>query len=142
MAETFLFEIVTPARLALSCQAECVIIPGGAGHFGVLPGHAEMLSTVDAGTIELRDKSLKILDSYFVEGGFAEVTPERCTVLAEVATPLQEITRDDAEDRVKRAHDALMVSQALHIRVTAEHDLRTAEAMLAAVDQYERQGTH
>ena len=142
MAETFLFEIVTPARLALSCQAECVIIPGGAGHFGVLPGHAAMLSTIVPGTIELRDKGLKILDRYFVEGGFAEVTPERCTVLAEVATPLQEITRDDAEDRLKRAHDALMVSEALHIRVTAERDLRTAEAMLAAVDQYEKQGTH
>ncbi len=142
MAETFLFEIVTPARLALSCEAACVIIPGGAGHFGILPGHAAMLSTIAPGTIELRDKSLKILDRYFVEGGFAEVTPERCTVLAEVATPLQEITRDDAEDRVKRAHDALMVSEALNVRVTAERDLRTAEAMLAAVDEYEKQGAH
>jgi F-type H+-transporting ATPase subunit epsilon len=142
MAETFLFEIVTPARLALSCQAACVIIPGGAGQFGVLPGHAAMLSTIVPGTVELRDKNLKILDRYFVEGGFAEVTPERCTVLAEVATPLQEISRDDAEDRLKRAHDALMLAEALHIRVTAERDLRTAEAMVAAVDQYEKQGTH
>lgn len=142
MAETFLFEIVTPARITLSCQAECVIIPGGAGHFGVLPGHAAMLSTIVPGTIELRDKGLKILDGYFVEGGFAEITPERCTVLAEIATPLREISRDDAEERLKRAHDALMVSEALNIRVIAERDLRTAEAMLAAVDQYEKQGSH
>jgi len=140
MAETFLFEIVTPARLAVSQQAECVIIPGGAGHFGVLPGHAAMLSTIVPGTIDVRDKNLKSLQQYFVEGGFAEVTPERCTVLAEVATPLQDISRDDAEDRVKRAHDALMVSEALNVRVVAERDLRTAEAMLAAVEQYEKQG--
>ena len=138
MADTFAFEIVTPAASMLSLQAELVIIPGEAGNFGVLPGHAPLLSTLRPGTIEVRDKSLKVLDQIFVEGGFAEVTPERCTILAEEATPVKNITREEAEERLKRAHDALMVSQNLGVRVTAERDVRAAEAMVEAVETYEK----
>jgi len=140
MADTFTFEIVTPAALTLSQQAEMVIIPGAEGDFGVLPGHSPLLSLLRPGTIEIRDRATKILDQVFVEGGFAEVTPERCTILAEEALPVRNISRDDAEARLKRAHDALMLANALNVRLSAEHDVRIAEAMAAAVDAYERQG--
>jgi F-type H+-transporting ATPase subunit epsilon len=138
MAETFQFEIVTPAKPTLDEAVELVILPGGAGDFGVLPGHAALLSTLRPGTIEIRDKSLKVLKQFFVEGGFAEVTPERCTVLAEEAMPVAEIERDDAEARLKRAHDALMLANTLNVRTEAERDVRAAEAMLAAVESYEK----
>ncbi len=85
MAETFVFEIVTPGRMTLSRPAEMVVIPGEAGNFGVLPGHSPMLSTLRPGTVEIREQNLKILEQIFVEQGFAEVTTERCTVLAEEA---------------------------------------------------------
>lgn len=137
MADTFEFEIVTPAASMLSLQAELVIIPGAAGNFGVLPGHAPLLSTLRPGTIEVRDKSLKVLDQIFVEGGFAEVTPERCTILAEEALPVAQISRDEAEARLKRAHDALMLSKTLGVRTQAERDVHAAEAMVAAIDAYE-----
>lgn len=140
MADTFTFEIVTPAALTLSQQAEMVIIPGAEGDFGVLPGHSPLLSLLRPGTIEIRDRATKVLDQVFVEGGFAEVTPERCTILAEEALPVRNISRDDAEARLKRAHDALMLANALNVRLSAEHDVRIAEAMAAAVDAYERQG--
>jgi F-type H+-transporting ATPase subunit epsilon len=140
MAETFLFEIVTPAQPMLSQQAQLVVIPGGGGNFGVLPGHSPMLSTLRPGTIEIRDKDLRITEQIFVEGGFAEVTAERCTILAEEAIPVGDITRDDAEERLKRAHDALMVADTFGVRVLAERDLRAAEAMVEAVEAYERQG--
>lgn len=144
MADTFHFEIVTPAQATLSQAAELVIIPGAAGNFGVMPGHAPTLSTLRPGTIEIRDRALKVLEQIFVEGGFAEVTPERCTILAEEALPVSEITREDAETRMKRAHDALMVSDTFGVRVTAEQDVRAAEAMVQAVDAYEKAqgGTH
>ena len=61
MADTFKFEIVTPAKAVLAENAELVIIPGAAGDFGVLPGHAALLSTLRPGTIEIRDKALKVL---------------------------------------------------------------------------------
>jgi F-type H+-transporting ATPase subunit epsilon len=138
MAETFLFEIVTPTRLMLSQEAELVVIPGGDGNFGVLPGHTPLLSTLRPGTVDICGKDLRIREQIFVEGGFAEVTPERCTVLAEEAIPVEQIDRDEAEERLKRAHDQLMVADTFGVRVGAERELRSAEAMLAALEAYER----
>ena len=137
-AETFQFEIVTPAASMLSQPAELVVVPGGAGNFGVLPGHAPLLSTLRPGTIEIRNKKLEVLDQVFVEGGFAEVTPERCTILAEEALPVRDISRDEAETRLKRAHDALMVAETLGVRLVAERDVQAAEAMVEAVEAYEK----
>jgi F-type H+-transporting ATPase subunit epsilon len=138
MADTFEFEIVAPAASMLSEPAELVIIPGAEGNFGVMPGHAPLLSMLRPGTIEIRDRSLKVLEQIFVEGGFAEVTPERCTILAEEALPVREITREEAEIRLKRAHDAFMLADTLGVRLTAQHDVRAAEAMVEAVEAYER----
>jgi F-type H+-transporting ATPase subunit epsilon len=138
MVDTFVFEIVTPAAPMLEEQAELVIIPGEGGNFGVMPGHAPTLSTLRPGTIELRKRSLEVLEQIFVEGGFAEVTPERCTILAEEALPVSEITREEAETRLKRAHDALMIADTLGVRLTAERDVRAAHAMVEAVEGYEK----
>lgn len=140
MADTFVFEIVTPGRMMLSRPAEMVVIPGEAGNFGVLPGHSPMLSTLRPGTVEIREQNLKILDQIFVEQGFAEVTTERCTVLAEEAVPVKEITRDEAEDRLKQAHETLMAADTPGARLGAERELHAAEAMLAALDAYEKGG--
>ncbi|MBL8661127.1 MAG: ATP synthase F1 subunit epsilon [Rhodospirillales bacterium] len=138
MAETFVFEIVTPGRMMLSRPAEMVVIPGEAGNFGVLPGHSPMLSTLRPGTVEIREQNLKILEQIFVEQGFAEVTTERCTVLAEEAIAVRDITRDEAEARLSRAHDALMAADTPGIRRGAERELRAAEAMIEALDAYEK----
>ncbi len=138
MADTFTFEIVTPGRMLLSQPAEMVVIPGEAGNFGVLPGHAPMLSTLRPGTVEIREYNLKIRDQIFVEEGFAEVTTERCTVLAEEAIAVRDITRDEAEARLSRAHNALMAADTAGIRRGAERELRAAEAMLEALDAYEK----
>jgi F-type H+-transporting ATPase subunit epsilon len=138
MADTFVFEIVTPGRMMLSQPAEMVVIPGEAGNFGVLPGHSPMLSTLRPGTVEIREYNLKIRDQIFVEQGFAEVTTRRCTVLAEEAIPVREITRDEAEARLRRAHDALMAADTPGARRGAERELRAAEAMLEALDAYEK----
>ena len=138
MADTFLFEIVTPAEPMFSDQVALVVVPGAGGNFGVLPGHALMLSTLRPGVIEIRDKALAVLEQIFVDGGFAEVTPERTTVLAEEAIDVREITREDAEERLKRAHDALMVADTFGVRIVAERDLKAAEAMIEAYEAFER----
>lgn len=138
MADTFIFEIVTPGRMLLSESAEMVVIPGEAGNFGVLPGHSPMLSTLRPGTVEIREQNLKIREQIFVEQGFAEVTTERCTVLAEEAIPVKTITRDEAESRLRRAHDSLMTADTPGTRLGAERELRSAEAMLEALDAYEK----
>ena len=137
MADTFMFELVTPAAPMISQPAELVIIPGAGGNFGVLPGHAPVLSTLRPGVIEIRDKALAILDQVFVDGGFAEVTPERTTILAEEAIRVRDISREDAEARLKRAHDALMVADTFGIRTLAERDLKAAEAMVEAYEAFD-----
>ena len=84
MADKVEFELVLPERLLVSEGADMVVVPGEEGDFGVLPGHALFLSGVRAGTIEIYNGET-ISDRIFVAGGLAEVTGERCTVLAEEA---------------------------------------------------------
>ncbi len=85
MAERLQFELVTPERLVLSTEVEMVVVPGTEGNFGVLPGHSPLISTLRPGMIDIYETRPTISDRIFVVSGIAEVTPERCTVLAEEA---------------------------------------------------------
>ena len=98
-------EIVTPTKLLFSESADMVVIPGGEGDFGVLVGHAPLLSKVRAGTIDIY-KDDKINTQIFVEGGIAEVTAERCTILAEEAIMVVDIDKTAAIERLKKARAA------------------------------------
>src|SRR5712671_1483786 len=84
MAERVQFELVTPERLLLSEMVEMVVIPGTEGNFGVLPGHAPLISTIRPGMIDIYEGQT-VTRQIFVVSGIAEVTPERCTVLADEA---------------------------------------------------------
>ena len=85
MADRVQFELVTPERLVLSTEVEMVVVPGSEGNFGVLPGHSPLISTIRPGMIEIYETRPAISGRVFVVSGIAEVTPERCTVLAEEA---------------------------------------------------------
>ena len=85
MADRVQFELVTPERLVLSTEVEMVVVPGTEGNFGVLPGHSPLISTIRPGMIEIYDTRPTVSERIFVVSGIAEVTPERCTVLAEEA---------------------------------------------------------
>ena len=98
-------EIVTPTKLLFSESADMVVVPGGEGDFGVMLGHAPMLSQVRAGTIDVYDGD-KVRTQIFVEGGIAEVTAERCTVLAEEAVMVVDIDKPAAEERLQQARSA------------------------------------
>ena len=84
MADRIPFELVTPERLIVSREVEMVVVPGTEGNFGVLPGHAPLISTIRPGTVDIYEGRI-ITERIFVVGGIAEVTPERCTVLADEA---------------------------------------------------------
>jgi F-type H+-transporting ATPase subunit epsilon len=87
MAGTFTFELVSPERLLSSGQVAMVVVPGAEGDFGVLPGHAPMMSTIRPGVIEVYATEGSAPSArYEIEGGFAEVTPEGLTILAEAVT--------------------------------------------------------
>jgi F-type H+-transporting ATPase subunit epsilon len=84
MADGVEFELVTPERLVISESVDMVVVPGTEGNFGVLPGHAPLISMIRPGTIDVY-QGKSITQRIFVIGGLAEVTPERCTVLADEA---------------------------------------------------------
>ena len=84
MPDRVQFELVTPERLLVSTEVDMVVVPGSEGNFGVLPGHAPLISTIRPGTVDLYT-GREITERIFVVAGIAEVTPERCTVLADEA---------------------------------------------------------
>ncbi len=96
MAERVQFELVTPERLLLSEMVEMVVVPGTEGNFGVLPGHAPLISSIRPGTIDVYEGQT-VTRRIFVVSGIAEVTPERCTVLADEALPPDELDRSAIE---------------------------------------------
>jgi len=96
MAERVQFELVTPERLLLSEMVEMVVVPGTEGNFGVLPGHAPLISSIRPGTIDVYEGQT-VARRIFIVSGIAEVTPERCTVLADEALPPDELDRSAIE---------------------------------------------
>ena len=96
MAGRIAFELVTPDRLLLSEPVEMVVVPGTEGNFGVLPGHAPLISTIRPGMIEIYEGQT-VTRRIFVVSGIAEVTPERCTVLADEAISPDTLDRSAIE---------------------------------------------
>jgi F-type H+-transporting ATPase subunit epsilon len=100
MAETTLFELVSPERLIVSKDASMVVVPGSEGLFGVLPRHTSMLSALAPGVVDVYEADV-ITERLFVVNGFAEVTGDRCTVLAEDVIPIEELNPDALESKIE-----------------------------------------
>lgn len=126
------FELVSPERLVVSMPVDMVVVPGGEGDFGVLPGHAPLIASVRPGVIEIYD-GREVSDRIFVAGGFAEVTRERCTVLAESAVRVSEINVGDAEADLRSAESDLANAASDNDRADAERRLGVAQGKLEAV---------
>jgi F-type H+-transporting ATPase subunit epsilon len=107
MAHRFLLEVVTPERLLFSQEVDEVIAPGVEGEFGVLAGHAHFLTTLRVG--ELRYRIAEAMHYMSVLWGYAEVTPTKVTVLAEVAEKAEDIDMERAQTAVEEAERRLEV---------------------------------
>jgi F-type H+-transporting ATPase subunit epsilon len=132
MAEKVQFELVSPERLLMSQAVDMVVVPGSEGDFGVLPGHAPLISTVRPGVIEVYEGNT-VTDRIFVAGGFAEVTPERCTVLAEQADRIEDLDRGRVEAELKTLRDELAAARDEAERAALEARIDVADAKLAVV---------
>jgi len=98
-------EIVTPDRALVTKQVDEVQIPGAEGYFGVLPGHAPLLATLQVGELWYRIGQEKYYLA--IAFGFAEVLPDRVTILAQIAEPAEEIDLARAEAAKARAEERL-----------------------------------
>lgn len=99
MAETMKFELVSPERKLASADAQSVTVPGMAGDLTAMPSHAPFLTTLRPGYVTVREGGAE--SSYFVTGGFAEISPEAVSVLAEEAIEAAEVTRAWIETKVE-----------------------------------------
>ncbi|MBN2741611.1 MAG: F0F1 ATP synthase subunit epsilon [Rhodobacteraceae bacterium] len=130
MADTMQFDLVAPERkLASEGEAVEVMVPGADGDLTVMPGHAPMLTTLRPGRLTLVTRSET--HSYAVTGGFAEITPEGVTVLAERSLPAEEFTRE--------VHDKL-IAEARRVHEEAHPSVADLTAKLLA--DMEAMGTH
>jgi F-type H+-transporting ATPase subunit epsilon len=126
------FELVSPERLVVSMPVDMVVVPGGEGDFGVLHGHAPLIASVRPGVIEIYE-GREVSDRIFVAGGFAEVTSERCTVLAESAVRVADIDVGRAEKNLQSAQDDLAGAGDDGARADAERRVDVALGQIAAV---------
>ena len=133
MAEPFQFELVSPERLLMSEPVDQVVVPGEAGYFTVLKGHAAFMSTLRPGVVEVSRGTAT--DRIFVRGGFADVNINGLTILAEQAIPLAEVDAamlaaevKDAEEDVADAKDGATKDAA----ETRLQQLREVQSSLAS----------
>ena len=105
MADTLHFSLVSPARELFSGDVEQVDLPGTEGELGILPDHAPLMTAIRTGTITVHNTGGTT--RYFVQGGFADVTPAGLTVLAERAVPEGEVDRAALEADLAMAQKSL-----------------------------------
>lgn len=105
MAETFQLEIVTPEKKVVETTVEEVQIPGKNGYLGILPGHAPLITELSVGEITFRENATE--QRLAVAWGFAEILPNKVTILAETAERPTEIDVDRARQAKERAEQRL-----------------------------------
>ena len=108
MADTLHFELVSPEKLLRSGEVYMVVVPGTEGDFGVLTGHAPLVSTIRPGAIQVFPTGMNdVPERIFIDGGFAEVGPDGLTILAESATPVSEIDVEETARQLAEARETL-----------------------------------
>lgn len=123
--------IITPEKILFSAEAEMVVVPGTLGVFGVLPGHAPFVSTIRPGVIVI-DTAENAQRKVAIVSGIAEVVPEHCTILAEIAEECTSLTPADAQARLEAAKTTMETAITDDARKDAEKKLALAETLVLA----------
>ncbi|MDE3116556.1 MAG: F0F1 ATP synthase subunit epsilon [Pseudomonadota bacterium] len=132
MADMIPFDLVSPERLLLSEEAEMVTLPGADGYFGVLPGHAPVISTLKPGVIEVQGGPAGNA-RYFVSAGFAEVTASRLTVLAEDVIAVNTVDAATLDKKIADADEDILQARTDAARAKAVATLDTLKQLRAAL---------
>ena len=133
MANSFQLEIVTPEKLVVKDAADEVQIPGRNGYIGVLPGHAPLITELGAGEISYRAGGQ--LHRFSMAWGFAEVLPDRVTVLAETVERADEIDVSRAQQSLHKAEQSLNSAHTEEDFATAIGKIRRAQARIEVAEK-------
>ena len=117
---TISFDLVSPENLIFNDEAGMIIVPGKDGDFGVLPGHSKVMSSLRPGRVMVYGEDKNLLKAFFVSGGFAEINPEKCIVLAESVVELNTLEKSLIEKEIQdlekednnKLEDKLLVAKA------------------------------
>ena len=133
MADLLHFELVSPERLLRSGDVYMVVVPGSEGDFGVLVGHAPLMSTIRPGAIMVYAGGMNdVPERIFIDGGFAEVGANGLTILAESAVPVAEIDVEATAASLATARETLRAASGEAAVKAAEAQVARFEAMQAA----------
>lgn len=132
MPEKFRFNLVSPEKELMSADVEQVDVPGSEGWFGMLANHAPAMTTLAPGALRIRNGSEET--RIFVRGGFAEITPEGLTVLAEEAIPVAELDAAAIAQRIRNCEEDLAdADTTTETRRMAERELQQLKEIEAAL---------
>ena len=91
-------EVITPTQTMINEEVEMVVVPGTEGHFGVLPLHAHLLSTLDRGIVKVYENN-DASNEIIIDGGIADVTPQGCSILVERAEIVKSLDKNEIEKK-------------------------------------------
>ena len=128
MPDTFQLEIVTPEKMVVRDSAEELQIPGRNGYVGILPHHAPLITELGAGEISYRSDGQT--HRFSVAWGFAEVLPDRVTVLAETVERAGEINVSRAQDDLRQAEESLKSANTEEASAAANAKMSRAQARI------------
>ncbi len=121
------FDLVSPESLIFNDEVGMIIVPGKDGDFGVLPGHSKVMSSLRPGRVMVYGEDKNLLKSFFVSGGFAEVNPEKCIVLAESVDEINTLEKSAIEKAIQEleGQDNLIAQNQLAIAKSKLEALET-----------------
>ncbi len=131
--QTIEFELVSPERKLVSEPVAMAVIPGEEGEFGAGPGHASLVSSLNPGILKLYTSANDEPRKIFVAGGFADVTAENCTVLAEQAIAFEDLDQKEIEQELKDLNEDLGMAEEETDKAKVQARLEIAKAKRRAV---------
>ncbi|MCB9963454.1 MAG: ATP synthase F1 subunit epsilon [Rhodospirillales bacterium] len=130
---TFQFELVSPEKKLMSEPATYALIPGEEGECGILPGHAALMTSLKPGVVKVRSANdNSITQEIFIAGGFADVTAESVTVLAEEAVPVSSLDRAALESQMSILREDLKLAVGVADQHRLQAQIVVVNAKLAA----------
>jgi len=123
---TISFDLVSPEQLLFNDEAGMIIVPGKDGDIGVLPGHSKVLSSLRPGRVIVYGESKNLLKSFFVTGGFVEINPEKCIVLAEDVNEMSDLNKNSIQQQIQELKNGSSDS--------AKEELAIAQSKIAALE--------
>ena len=123
---TISFDLVSPEQLLFNDEVGMIIVPGKDGDIGVLPRHSKVLSSLRPGRVMVYGENKNLLKSFFVAGGFVEINPEKCIVLAEGVNEISDLDKSSIQQQIQELESGASDS--------AKEELAIAQSKIAALD--------